>query len=204
MDRTKRTAGLLQLARILWTYWHASLPAAFVLLVYIWFVSSGTWSTWTSQTRYYADLARGFQKGHLYLAIQVPASLMNSPDPYEPTAAFVSQGPIDYSYYQGRYYMPWGPAPALIVLLFREVAHRWLGDLQITFGFLCGVFLVQCLVLSRIWDRYFQTLPRWLSLAICWQVWPILTYMLNNYNTRDLCRRLGGNSSASGFKVRWF
>ena len=177
-------AGLIHAAGGLRSYRMALPIGVIVLLIYVWFVSSGTWSRWTSQTRYYADLARGFQKGHLYLAIKVPASLIKSTDPYEPVAPFVSQGPIDYSYYQGRYYMPWGPVPALIVLLYQEAIHRWLGDLPLAFGFLCGLFLVQCLLLIRIWDRSFQTLPRWL-LWMCVLLAGLAgpaTYMLNNYN----------------------
>ena len=80
--------------------------------------------------------------------------------------------------------MAWGPVPALIVWGFQEILHRWVGDLQLTFGFLCGVFLVQYLLLSKIWDRYFQNLPRWLlwvSILFAGLAGPS-TYMLNNYN----------------------
>ena len=166
------------------TYWPVLPLSVFVVVVYVWFASSGTWSTWTSQTRYYADLAHGFQKGHLYLAIRVPTSLINSPDPYEPSAPWVSQGPIDYSYYRGRYYLAWEPVPALIVWLVRVTLQVWLGDLQLTFGFLCGIFLVQCLLMMWIWDHFFQALPRWLpwvSMLLAGVAGPT-TFMLNNIN----------------------
>ncbi|MGZ6316943.1 MAG: hypothetical protein ACXWNQ_06760, partial [Anaerolineales bacterium] len=165
-------------------YWSAIAVVGLVILVYVWFASSGTLTTWNSQTRYYADLARGFQKGHLYLAIKVAPSIIKSPDPYEPVAPWVPQGPVDYAYYQGRYYLAWEPVPALIVLFVQESLHRWLGDLQLSFGFLCGVFALQCLLLTWIWEHYFRALPRWLlfmSILLAGLAGPT-TYMLNNYN----------------------
>ncbi len=146
--------ALARLRDALRYYWSAIAVLGLVSLVYVWFASSGTLTTWTSQTRYYADLARGFQKGHLYLAIKVAPSIIKSPDPYEPIAPWVPQGPVDYAYYQGRYYLAWEPVPALIVLFVQESLHRWLGDLQLSFGVLCGVFTLQCLLLSWIWEHY--------------------------------------------------
>jgi hypothetical protein len=49
---------------------------------------------------------------------------------------------------------------------------------------LCGVFLVECLLLIKIWDRTFQALPRWLlwiSILLAGLAGPSI-FMLNNYN----------------------
>lgn len=151
------------------TYWLALPISAFVILVYVWLVSAGTWSTWTSPTAYYVDLARGFQRGHLYMDIKVPPGLLTSPDPYTPLPNGQTQGPTDLSYYNGKLYLPWGPAPALVVLLFRWLFHWWLGDMQLTFIFLCGLFLAESALLLFIWDRFFRLCPRgllWLSILL--------------------------------------
>src|SRR5512138_2143011 len=106
-----------------------------VVIIYVWFASSATWTTWESPTRYFADLAKGFQRGHLYMVTKPSPGLLASPDPYELLPGGQIKGPIDVAYYQGRFYLPWGPTPALVVLLFRWLLHWWLGDLQLVFGF---------------------------------------------------------------------
>ena len=143
-------------------YWFALPICGLVILVYIWFVSSGTWTTWTSPTHYYADLARGLKGGHLYLATKVNPKLLTSPNPYEPLPNGASQGPLDLSYYKGKYYLPWGPTPALVALLIHSIFNWWVGDLYLVFGFLSGLLLVQCLLLVSIWRRYYATLPKWI------------------------------------------
>src|SRR5690349_19264948 len=52
----------------IWRSYSFLLPIVmFVILIYIWLISSGTWTEWVSPTRYYADLARGFEKGNLFI-----------------------------------------------------------------------------------------------------------------------------------------
>ena len=179
----RKLLGDAQLLDVLRNYWPVIPLCLLVVLIYVWLVSSGTWTAWVSPTRYYADLARGFQQGHLYLPIKVNPALLTSPDPYEPLPSGATQAPIDYAYYQGRYYLPWGPVPALIVLSVRGFFHRWLGDLQLTFGFICGLLLVQCLIAVLLWQRYFRSLPKWtlwMAVLLIGFAGPS-PFMLNNY-----------------------
>ncbi len=165
------------------SYWLAIPLDLFVVFVYVWLVSSGTWTQWVSPTRYYADLARGFQQGHLYLATKVNAELLTLADPYEPLPSGGTRGPIDYSYYNGKYYLPWGPVPALIVLAWHGLFHIWLGDLQLTFGFVCGIWLAELLLAMLIWANYFRNLPKsllWMSILLLGLAGPV-PFMLNNY-----------------------
>ena len=172
-----------QLLAALRSYWVAVPLCLFVVLVYVWLVSSGTWTAWTSPTRYYADLARGFQQGHLYLPIKVNPALLTSPDPYAPLPSGATQAPIDYTYYKGRYYLPWGAVPALIVWAWRGIFHVWLGDLQLTFGFISGLLVAQALIVLLLWQTPFRMLPKWLL----WLAVPVIglagpaPFMLNNY-----------------------
>lgn len=183
--RTRRVVNQLALPDKLREYGVAMLVFTLVVIIYIWFVSSGTWTAWVSPTRYYADLARGFQQGKLFLPIRVDPALLTSSDPYDPSTNGATQAPLDVSYYHEKYYLPWGPVPALIVLTFRVLLHLWLGDLQLTFAFLCGVFLVQGCMLLTIRETYFRGQPKWLlwlGLLLTGLAGP-MTFMLGNYKS---------------------
>jgi hypothetical protein len=88
-------------------------------------------------------LSRGFQKRHLYLDREVPAALLNAGNPYDP----VSRGNVtilhDASFFQGKYYIYFGPAPVVTLLLPFSVIRCRMG---------CGFF--RALVTSR-WSEYF-------------------------------------------------
>jgi hypothetical protein len=70
-------------------------------------------------------LSRGFRKGQLHLDAEVPAGLSGAPNPYDPK----SRGSVpvlhDASYFRGRYYIYFGPAPVVTLLLpFRLLTGR--------------------------------------------------------------------------------
>ena len=75
----RRNTGIADYFRLFKKYWFTLPILLLVTLVYIWFISSGTWFSWVSPTHYYADLARGFLKGNLYLPIKVNPSLLTHP-----------------------------------------------------------------------------------------------------------------------------
>jgi len=158
---------------------------AFVILIYIWLVSSGTWTTWVSPTRYYADLARGFERGKLFMAITPDPMLAELPNPYDPSARKEQEieTPFDVTYFNERYYLYWGPVPALMLVPVQSVFHGRVGDLQLTFGFTCGIFILLSILIIFIWDRFFHNLPRWMlgtSIFLAGTANPVL-FMLNNY-----------------------
>jgi hypothetical protein len=181
----RKNQGLIHLSGLFKKYWFTLPILILVTLVYIWFISSGTWFSWVSPTHYYADLARGFLNGHLYLPIKVNPSLLTSPDPWKPLPSGKSQGPTDFTYFQGKYYLYWGPVPAIILLLIHPIISWRLGDLQLLFGFLTGVFILQSLLAVIIWDRFFSNLPKyllWLSILLVGLACPA-TFMLDNHNS---------------------
>lgn len=150
------TAGFLKRYRFI-------TPAVtFVVLLYIWLVSSGTWTSWVSPTRYYANLARGFRNGNLYLPTRPDPRLLELSNPYDPSMRGAIEIPPDITLYNGHYYLYWGPVPSLILLALQPVYHGRIGDLFLVFGFVCGIFLFQVTLAALIWDRFFNTLPRWI------------------------------------------
>lgn len=154
-----------------------------VLLIYIWFVSAGTWTSWVSPTRYYASLARGFELGNLFMATVPDEGLATLSNPYDPAQRTEVEVPVDVSYYNGRYYLYWGPAPALLLVPIQMLLNTRIGDLQLTFLFTYGVFLFLSATLMIIWNTYFLKLPKWLlgvSIVFIGVANPSL-FMLNNF-----------------------
>ena len=65
---------------------------------------------------HYEYLAEGFLHGHTYLQLEPDPRLLQLKDPYDPDA----NKPYrlwDASLYQGRYYLYYGPAPAIVLML---------------------------------------------------------------------------------------
>jgi hypothetical protein len=147
-----------------------SLPAQYfmlpivilVILIYVWFGSSGKWTSWKSATFYYDSQAKGFLKSQLYLPIEPDPQVLTLPNPYDPSARAGIATPVDISLYNGKYYMYWGPVPALFLTAIYPFYNGQIGDFALTFGFVCGIFLLQTLLLYFLWKQYFGRLPRWI------------------------------------------
>lgn len=163
-------------------YWYTFPFTLVVIVVYIWFASSGSWTHWKPATRYYADLAIAFEHKQLYLITKPSPELLSLSNPYDPELRKGIRFPIDYSLYRGRYYIYWGAIPSLILVLLNLFLAGKVGDLFLAFGFICGIFILQVLFLLTFWDRFFRTSPKWLlilSIFISGLSGP-WTYMLVN------------------------
>ncbi len=144
-----------------------SATAAVVLAGYVFFISLGTWTHWPSTTDYYDRLSSALASGHLYVKETPDPALLALPDPYNPDArkgisGLVAETPgsiWDMSMYQGKVYLYWGPAPALVLIPFKLFLPVVFGDQLLTFAFLFGAFLFESLILIRLWRRYFAALP---------------------------------------------
>src|SRR5262245_62100695 len=96
---------------------------AFILLAFIqlWYASAGTFSLRIPEaeprytTALYSEQARAFAHGRLHLLVDPPAALASLPDPYDPRAREALPCMHDVSYYRGRYYLYFGPVPALLL-----------------------------------------------------------------------------------------
>jgi hypothetical protein len=86
---------------------------------------------------FYDELADAFLAGHLDLLRPPPEALMALPDPWDPVANQAIRlgeevpgqrfdGVHDLALYQGRFYVQWGPFPALVLIPLRWIAG---GDL---------------------------------------------------------------------------
>jgi hypothetical protein len=67
-------------------------------------------------SHHYEFLTEGFLSGHTYLSLKPAADLLALGDPYRP-GQHVSQTLLDGSLYQGRFYIYYGPGPAVLLML---------------------------------------------------------------------------------------
>ncbi|MDO8752695.1 MAG: hypothetical protein Q7J80_02280, partial [Anaerolineales bacterium] len=152
-----------------------------VILIYMWFVTFGNFSTWNHTSRYYSLLADAFAKRQLYVDINPGKALLDAPDPYDPESRQPFQDEIwDMSYYKGKLYYYWGPVPALIIVPLQLILHRKISDIYLVFFFSVGIFLFNSLIILRLWRRFFAHLPAWrilisivltgLTLPIVWDL----------------------------------
>jgi hypothetical protein len=108
------------------TWEHALVAAAMaaVLWYFAWaVVSNGGLADWGDQD-YYRQQVRGWRSGTLALAVQPTPELLALPDPYDPR----QNAPHrlgDASLFQGRYYLYFGAAPALTLMLPVTVLTGW-------------------------------------------------------------------------------
>lgn len=155
-----------------------------VLFFYFWLTSSERWNNWASPTYYYANLTEGFVRGELHLPIDPDPRLLALDNPYDPLARAGIETPVDLSLYEGKFYMYWGPVPALLLTALHPFFHGPIGDLFLTFAFVCGIFLVQSFLLMTLWDQYFRSLPQWtlyMSIVLGGLTGPI-TLLRHNYD----------------------
>lgn len=135
-------------------------------LMYVWFVSVGFWFRWPKGTSYYDMLADGFIHGRTSLSVEPDPRLLELEDPYSLSAW---QGiPVlwDASLFRGRYFLYWGPVPAVLLALPKIAFDVEIADLPIVFAATSAILIFSTLILVFIWRRTFAArLPHWLLLA---------------------------------------
>lgn len=141
--------------------------AAFSLAVVVdtWLVSVGFWTDWPKTTHYYDMLADAFRHGQLHLLETPPPELLALPDPYD----FAGRGsipiPWDVVFYGGRYYLYWGPIPAILLAAWKCFSSPQVGDPVLVFTFALGTLLFLELFVIELWKRYFPQLS-WVYLLL--------------------------------------
>lgn len=153
--------GLAPVARKWLAYGYAILACAAAITVQTWFASAGTWNTWKTYSYYYDQLANAFLHGQTWLEIPVNPLLLELSNPYDPETRGDIKFLFDATLYQGKYYLYWGPMPAIIIMMIKLVQPVAIGDNVIVFTGVVLTTIFQTLLLSLLWVRYFQHLPIW-------------------------------------------
>src|SRR6185369_421754 len=136
-----------------------------VILYYLWCVTLGLWTDFPPSTNYYDLQAAAFRHGQLALEVQPDPALLALQDPYEP--ADRENVPVlwDATLFEGKYYLYWGPVPALMLAGVKLFYTREIGDNLLTFAFLSGTFIFLTLIILDLWKAYFPAAPRFILLA---------------------------------------
>jgi hypothetical protein len=144
--------------------WMALVTIVMGSLTAWWLVTAGTMNDFSHTTYYYDRLAGGFSHGQLSLLEEPDARLADLSNPYD----YRERGEIpviwDASYYQGRYYLYWGPVPALLICVIKPFTSLPVGDLSLVLFFVIGCMAVQTWLLVLIHRRWFAHLPAGLAI----------------------------------------
>lgn len=132
------------------------------LTVFLFIFSSGKLGEWPDGTKYYHLLAIAFRQGQVHLPVEPTPELLASPFPYD----YSKRGDIpllwDASFHEGKYYLYWGAAPALAVILVEAITRSMLKDPPLVLGFTMVTALFSILLVSAIWKRFRNILPGWI------------------------------------------
>ncbi|MFN8533894.1 MAG: hypothetical protein U0556_10125 [Dehalococcoidia bacterium] len=113
---------------------------------------------WT--TGFFAQQADAFLHGRSDLRHDPPAALALLADPYDPNQRFPFNAMLDASYFGGRYYLYFGPVPALfLVLVAPVVAIRDLPDAALALPFAAGLTFSCTAVIWLLWRRLVPFVP---------------------------------------------
>lgn len=127
----------------------------FVLWFFYWTVKANSGFEGFGDLDYYRLLVRGWMKGHLHIDKEPLPELLALADPYDPA----QNGPYklgDASLYRGKYYLYFGPAPALTVMLpYRLLTGREMTGGAATFIFCTLAFVSASGLWLAIRRRYF-------------------------------------------------
>lgn len=106
---------------------------------------------------HYEYLAEGFLKGQLSLSLEPSRELLALPDPYDP-ARNAPYRLWDASLYRGRYYLYYGPAPALAMAAARLVLGHVPGQELATAAFAAAALAALGLLMREIALHHFARL----------------------------------------------
>ena len=141
--------------------WGVAAAVVAVLLAYVWIVTAGTWTRWPTYTAYHQKQADAFRSGQLHLHDVPDPRLMALDDPYDP----VANKPYrlhDASLYNGRYYLYWGPVPALMLAGVNTIPGvRHVPDQVLVFACSAGALGFAALLLLHVRRRHFPDAPAW-------------------------------------------
>ncbi len=147
-------------------FW-AGLGLLITLLVYTWLGTAGTFTRLVPSSNFFDLQARAFLQGQVHLLENPSAELLALENPYSVDARQGINYIWDASLYHNRYYLYWGPIPALLAAAYRAVSGSPLGDESLAFGFLCLLAAVQTLWILELHRRYFKRVPPvWLLLFV--------------------------------------
>ena len=139
--------------------WLVVVACAAVGWFYFWTVESNgePWNFGEEQRDYYNLLIDGYLDGQLHMKVEVPQQLLALKDPYDPNLRPAGLGMHDASFYKGKYYVYFGAAPLVVLMLpFRLLTGTDLPLGITTLVFVYGGFLASAVLLLAVRRRHFR------------------------------------------------
>ncbi len=132
-----------------------------VVLISVWYMTNGTMIHFKYYSNYYDLQADGFLAGKTSLLIEPAKELSTLSDPYDWKSRTGIHFVWDASYYQGKYYIYWGPVPAALAALVKLIKPGVIEDQYLLLFFVCGLSVIFASLLIFIRKKYFPNVPAW-------------------------------------------
>lgn len=151
------------LGRFLETYaWVWTLLAGVVVAVTaLWYLTAGTFTHWTEYTHYFSQQADGFLAGQLSLVEEPPVEFATLQNVYDWKQRQGINYIWDASYYNGKYYLYWGPMPALLAAGIKLVHPGVLEDQVLVLIYITGMALILGALFHWLHKKYIPSVPAW-------------------------------------------
>lgn len=148
-----------------------------VAWLYVWLATGGTYQL-GSDRGYYGGLADAFLAGQLHLKTSPSPELLALPNPYD--AKQNDRYRLhDAVLYDGKYYLYWGPVPAVVRAAWQGLTGLPLTDTAVVLIFGLGGCLWFWLLARELRDRAFPDTPEWLVLLVylCYALGGVSLYL---------------------------
>lgn len=156
-----------------WLSWRKFfVPGILLILIglgtfYWWIATSGRMTTWQNVSSFYDRLANSFIHHELALLDQPSPELLALKDPHDVQARLQSGASYihDASFFEGKYYLYWGPVPALFFLVIKKITPLALNDAYLAFAFLLGTVIISMLLFDLSRKKIFPNSGKgWITL----------------------------------------
>jgi hypothetical protein len=178
----------------------------FIGIIYLWFVSIGTWTKLSqSSTYFYRLLAEGFLAGSPALPIDPDPRLAQVENPYLRESHRNIPIFMDASYFKGKYYLYFGPVPSVMLAGIITIFKRGASDGYFTLFSGYFLFISSSLIIIKLWKNHFHQTPTWLlGLILVWNgmVYPLL-WVLNTARIYEAAILTGAAFLMAGLYLTW-
>ena len=131
-----------------------------LLWAYIWIITIGRIDKWPGGRDYYWMLTQAFQKRQTYLLVDPNPELLKLEDPYDLQQRKGLEYLWDTTLYNGKYYLYWGPVPAVLGVIVNFITARPVTDVGWVFSFIVGTALFSVMLLRKICQDF--EFPGWI------------------------------------------
>ena len=141
-----------------------SLIAVMVVgIIYFWVAQLNLKST-RQDYNYYSELAKSFKSGQTHLAEKPSRALLALDNPYDynlRNEANVDDFPWDVTFYNQKFYLYWGPSPAMLLTVLNSAQLSRIGDRHLVAAFASGLFLYAMLIIVTFFKKSLPSAPGW-------------------------------------------